>query len=359
MRTKNNILFISRAYGENAGGMERLSLELISRFPDAARIVNETKHGSSLFSARLRSVVFVLTVIPRTLMQARNVDSIHIGDPVLLLVAACIKVIYRKQIFCTVHGLDVAYNNALYQAYLKLFLPYVDHFIAISDYAKDLLVQKNISQSITVIPPGVVDKNYDESISRKDLEKLLNKNIDHTVVFATTGRLITRKGHAWFIENIMPHVPENVLYIIAGSGPERDAIATIIKKNNLQGRVVMLGRISDKDQKIVLNTCDAFIQPNIAVANDHEGFGIAPLEAALCARKVFASNIDGIPSAIIHGKNGTLLPVEDANAWIGALTEYAAHPSIRLEAREYTKQVFNWDTIAKKYAEVFERGLSR
>lgn len=353
MHTKNNILFISRAYGENAGGMERLSFELISHVPDAQKIVNETRPGQSLFSARIRSILFVLTVIPRALIQARHAEAIHIGDPVLLLVAAGIKMLYKKQIFCTVHGLDIAYQNPMYQAYLKLLLPNVDHFIAISDYAKKLLQEKGVTQLITVIPPGITDRIYDQSLQAKDLETLLTKNIFNKIVFATTGRLVARKGHAWFIEHVVPYLPESVIYVIAGDGPERENIANIITKLNLQERVIMLGRISDADQKILLNTCDAFIQPNIAVANDHEGFGIAPLEAALCARQVFASNIDGIPSAIMDGKNGMLLPPEDAHAWISALIEYLKHVSVNPKAREYTKREYSWDAIAEKYRKVF------
>ncbi|MCE9642688.1 MAG: glycosyltransferase family 4 protein [Candidatus Andersenbacteria bacterium] len=354
MPTKNNILFISRAYGENAGGMERLSYELISRFSGAQRIVNETKPRQSLFSARVRSVVFVLTVIPRALMQARHADVVHIGDPVLLIVAGVIKLFYDRQIFCTVHGLDVAYQNRIYQSYLRLFLPSVNHFIAISDYAKNLVEKKGIKQPVTVIPPGIIDSNYDESISRQDLEKVVKTNLEKKIIVATTGRLIQRKGHAWFIEHVFTQLPENIVYIIAGDGPQREAIKKTIAKNNLQDRVIMLGRISDADQKVVLNTCDAFIQPNIAVKNDHEGFGIAPLEAALCARQVFAANIDGIPSAIIDGKNGTLLLPEHPQAWIWALTEYVSHPSINLSAREYTKQQYNWDTVSEKYSIVFD-----
>ena len=354
MPTKNNILFISRAYGENAGGMERLSYELISRFPDAQKIVNETKRGQSLFSARVRSVIFVMTVIPRALVQARRADIIHIGDPVLLIVAGGIKLFYNKQIFCTVHGLDVAYQNPIYQSYLKLFLPSVDHFIAISEYAKNLVEKKGIKQPITIIPPGIIDSNYNKPISKQELEKIVKTNLENKVIFATTGRLIKRKGHAWFIEHVLTHLPENIVYIIAGDGPQREVIKKTIEKNNLQGRVIMLGRISDADQKVLLNTCDAFIQPNIAVKNDHEGFGIAPLEAALCARYVFASDIDGIPSAIIDGKNGILLSPENSQLWISTLATYSQHPTENPSAREYTQQQYSWDTICKQYSTVFD-----
>lgn len=350
---KNRILFISRAYGQNAGGMERLSYELISHFPDAQKIVHETKPGQTLFISRVKSIAFVLTVIPRALLQARTADVIHIGDPVLLIVAWVIKLFYKKPIYCTVHGLDISYQHPIYQLYLKLFLPSITHFIAISEYAKNLLQEKNMLQPITVIPPGITDNFYDASISKKDLESLLKIKLDSKIILATTGRLVSRKGHAWFIEQVLPYLPAHVVYVIAGDGPKRENITNVILSHNMQHRVLMLGRISDADQKILFNTCDAFIQPNIAVQNDHEGFGIAPLEATLCSRNVFASNIDGIPSAIHDGKNGTLLSAHDAQLWISALTEYAQQPSINVSAREYTKQNFDWENIVDRYLEVF------
>ncbi|MEO6077977.1 MAG: glycosyltransferase family 4 protein [Candidatus Andersenbacteria bacterium] len=353
---KNNILFISRAYGRHAGGMERLSYELISAFPMASKLVNETKPRTSLFAARAHSAIFAITIIPRAIIASKKVDIIHIGDPVLLLVAGFVKLCTRKKIICTVHGLDILYSNPLYQAYLKLFLPVCDRYIAISDFAKRKLENHGISaEKISVIPPGIVDHIYDANISREELANLLKQDISNKVIFATTGRLITRKGHAWFIEYVLPHLPENSLYIIAGNGPEFSAIANSIKNLNLENRALMLGRISDTDQKILLNTCDAFIQPNIAIWNDIEGFGIAPLEAALCARNVFAANIDGIPSAIHDDKNGALVESENAQAWISALTEYSKHASQNNQSREYTKQNFSWDVIKQKYEEVFTR----
>lgn len=353
---KNNILFISRAYGEYAGGMERLSFELIQAFPSPAlTIVNKTRSGQSLFVSRLQSIIFAITVLPRALFLAKNVDVIHLGDPVLLFVGWCIRVVYKKPIICTVHGLDVSFQHPLYQAYLNLFLRVPTEFISISDFSKQLLQKKNVSQYIAVIPPGIIDRNYDESITRKNLEQVVGQNLDNKIVIATTGRLIARKGHAWFIEHVLPHLPHNVVYCIAGSGPEQTSIEATIECANMQEQVLLLGRISDAEQKILLNTCDAFIQPNIHISFDYEGFGIAPLEASLCARNVFASHIDGLPSAIIDGKNGTLLPCEDANTWITALTAYCEHPSISIQAREYTKKEFSWERIALQYREVFER----
>lgn len=356
-----NILFISRAYGQHAGGMERLSYELIHSFPNVSVIVNETKPGISLLSARLRSAVFALSVIPKAIRASKHADIIHIGDPVLSLVGWCVARLRHIPIVVTVHGLDISYTNPVYKLYLRLFFRSFDGYIAISEYAKKLLLRQSVTGPIVVIPPGIQDNLIVSSYNRNDLGKLLYRNIEKRIVLATTGRLVLRKGHAWFIKNVLVKLPRAVIYAIAGDGPERENITALIKSLKIEDRVIMLGRISHQDKKILLNTIDAFIQPNIFVHGDAEGFGIAPVEAALCGRVVFATDIDGIPSAIHDGKNGNLLPLKETTAWIATLTKFIEHPLSQepsgKQARTYTQEMFSWSRIAQEYAKVFSSAL--
>lgn len=352
------ILFISRAYSEHVGGMERLSLELIRAFPGAVSIVNETKPGKSLLSIRLRSMIFALSIVPKALIASKNADIVHIGDPVLSFVGWCIARMRHIPVVVTVHGLDVSYPNPLYQLYLRIFFRSFSGYVAISEYAKKLMQRHRPRGSIFVIPPGVRDEIYTNAYTRSDLGKLVYRNIVGRVVFGTTGRLVARKGHAWFIKNVMPKLSRTALYVIAGDGPERENIASLIKVLKMEDRVIMLGRISHEDKKVLLNTIDAFIQPNIPVVGDAEGFGLAPVEAALSSRAVFASNIDGIPSAIHDGKNGTLIPPKETTAWVNTLLQYMQHPLSHepsgKDARVYSGENFSWDKIAQEYKKAFD-----
>lgn len=347
---RNRILFISRAYGEHAGGMERLSFELINQFsPPCTAIVHQTPGGKSLLSTRLRSIAFVITVLPAALQASKRADMIHIGDPVLSVVGWCVALVRRIPVAVTIHGVDISYTNPIYKIYLNLFFRSFAAYIPISQYAKNLLDTYNVRGSVTVIPPGIRDHLYDASKTKHDLQNLIQQDISKNVVLATTGRLVKRKGHEWFIRNVFLSLPQNYIYVIAGSGPESTSISRAIKSLRLEGRVFMLGRISHEDQITLLNTIDAFIQPNIEVVGDVEGFGIAPLEAALCNRAVFAANREGIPSAIHDGKNGTLIESGNADAWVKMLS--GAMPQIN--SREYTLKTFGWQHVAAAYKKVF------
>ena len=337
-----NILYITRAYGQHGGGMERLSFELARELKQQANVdITVLAH----VGARATSPFFVFTITPRALAAARKSDAILLGDPMLSLVGWLITLFIHKPVAVIVHGLDITFNNWLYKLYLRLFFRNLDAYFPISQSVNTNLEHVPVRGRRAVITPGISDRFYDPSITRGDLLELLlntyNLQLTNQKILLTVGRLVHRKGHAWFIKNVLPHLPENYVYLIAGDGPERERLKG-------KERVILLGKVSDQQLKILYNTVDAFIQPNIPVSGDVEGFGLVMLEAALCNRPVFASHIDGIPDAIHDGHSGRLLPPSNAQAWIQALTHELPAPQLRKEARAYTHTHHSWPGAAGK-----------
>lgn len=325
--------------------MERLSYEMAA----ALQYQPGVKLSVLRFRGpRLLSPLFNIMVTPGALAFGAVADVIYLGDPMLAWVGWLVKKILHKPVAVTVHGLDITYGNFFYRYYLRLFGTKFDWYWPISEKVNQLLRQLVPDGQTKIISPGVVDRHYNPSFGRTALSKIIGREVADKVVLFTCGRLVERKGHAWFVANVLKDLPENVIYVVAGDGPERDKIERVIKLYQMQQRVIMLGRISDQDLKILYNTVDAFIQPNVAVKNDVEGFGLAMLEAALCCRMVFAADIDGIPGAIQSGKNGWLLPAENSQAWVAALKEYVQSPTVNVEARNYTLEKFSWDEKAKE-----------
>lgn len=340
------LLVISRAYGTKAGGMERLSYEMVEalRSQPGFEIKVIHHHGQ-----RLASPLFVLTSLPKAIQAARWAGHIHLGDPLLALTGWLLKIIIRKPVSVTVHGLDILYPNFLYQLYLKSFFDRLTSYFPISHHVERLLQSRHVAGHVTVLTPGITDQYFDPTINRSQLDTVFHRPTADKKVLLTVGRLVKRKGHAWFIKNVFQSLPSNFLYVIAGSGSEVTNIRLAAEEAKVTDRVIELSRVSEKDLKILYNTVDAFIQPNISIANDAEGFGLVLLEAALCQRPVFASNIEGIPDAIHDGQNGTLLPSTDSAAWISALQHISG---ISPFARQYTLDNFAWNKIITTYTQV-------
>ena len=156
----------------------------------------------------------------------------------------------------------------------------------------------------------------------------------------------------------MPKMPENILYVISGDGPDKENIKQAILKNSLEKKVLMLGYIKDKDRNILFNNCDIFVQPNIKITGDMEGFGISVIEAGACGLPVIASDLEGLKDAIKNNENGFLAESENAKEFEQKILELLSNDTYTKEfgkrARKFVIDNFSWDKIAKRYLEVIE-----
>lgn len=348
---KKKILIITRAHSQNAGGMERLSFELHEA------LVKEGSFDVELIAhtgSRTTSPLFNIVALQRVWRAAKKADIVHIGDPLLSFLGFIVKTHAQKKVSIMVHGLDIAYQNYFYQMYLHAFFRVFDLYLPISNHVRQLLTTHQVTGHIQTIHPGIKDEWYDPSVTRNELARLIHRDANAYMVLHTNGRLTPRKGQAWFVTNVLPKLPTNVIYVISGTGQDKTTIETAAHKAGVTNRVILLGRVSTTDLKILYNSVDAFIQPNIPLAGDVEGFGLVLLEAATCARPIFAAKTEGIQDAIQDGKNGRLLPAGDAAHWISTLNDWVkngqyANKTSAVLARTYTLDRFSWDKVIKNY----------
>ncbi|MFZ2187744.1 MAG: glycosyltransferase family 4 protein [Candidatus Moraniibacteriota bacterium] len=355
------IVFISRAYPPVTGGIENQNYALsvwLKKFATVTTVAN--RHGKKAL------VLFFPYITLRMLCTASRYDVILLGDGVLAIVGFLIKLVYpRKTIVSIVHGLDLTYANDAYQRFwVRCFLPSLDGLIAVSQETRAVAVAKKIpEEKITVIPNGIDPETLRKNYTRTDLGKLLRVDLTQKQVLLTAGRLAKRKGAAWFIRAVLPQLPPTVLYVLAGAGPEEENIRAAIRETGRERQVKMLGRVSDADRNLLLNTADIFIQPNIRVPGDMEGFGIAVIEATACGRPVVAASLEGLKDAIRHNENGLL--VEPGNhaafekAIISLLSDENERRALGERALRYTEAHYHWNIIARLYVEALKTFIKR
>jgi glycosyltransferase involved in cell wall biosynthesis len=91
----------------------------------------------------------------------------------------------------------------------------------------------------------------------------------------------------------------------------------------------------------------------------HEGFGLVALEAALAARPVVASRVEGIPEVVIDGETGLLVPPGDPDALAAAIEQLLADPErsrvLGARARDLAIERFGVERCVDGYVEVYER----
>jgi len=347
-----NILFISRAYPPVIGGIEKQNYEIGKALAEITRtdIIANTR-GKRLLP------LFLPYALLRVLFCIHRYDAVLLGDGVLGILGYLLKLVSAKPVACIVHGLDLTYSNALYQKlWVRIFLPRLDRLIAVGNATIHQGMLRGLPASKFVfIPNGVAAPASLAPCSRHDLEVFLNKKLPGPVIL-TLGRLVKRKGVAWFIENVVSRLDRDITYIIAGEGREQSAIMTAIHENKLQNRVQYVGGVSDRDKQLLFCTADIFVQPNIKVEGDIEGFGLVVLEAATHGLVVIASDIEGLKDAIQDGQNGFLVAAGDAGAYRQKIQEVLKNPAEKeafsKKARDYTRNNYAWPQIASKYLDV-------
>src|SRR3954463_12487260 len=96
-----------------------------------------------------------------------------------------------------------------------------------------------------------------------------------------------------------------------------------------QAQLLALGRVHPFEVPYWVNAADAVVVPS-----DHEGFGLAALEALACDVPVLATPVGNHPTAL-EGIDGTLCAPYDADAWSAALRPHldTADPRVAGRAR--------------------------
>jgi phosphatidylinositol alpha-1,6-mannosyltransferase len=361
------VLFVARAYPPTTGGMERFAKDVHDALEAEVQLRSLTWGGSKLALPLVLPYFFVRSLV---WLAAGRIDVIHAQDGVVSILLTPLAWLFRKPILVVIHGLDVTYKLGLYQWLIRWSLGRAAAIAAISTAARQEVIKRGISEdTIQIVPVGITDDFFydDKTKARQAVRKLvpeLVSGLGQRKILLANGRLVERKGLAWFVTNVLPAIlavePDTVL-LISGEGPMRPAIEAAIAQQNLHQAVYLLGRTSNTQLKDLYNAADCFVMPNLPVAGDIEGFGRVLLEAALCEVPVVASGIEGIVDAIVDGKNGHLVPTGQATKHAQVILRVLGdtgqgHRKDRFgrRARTYTLANYGWPHIVTLYTALYQ-----
>ena len=262
------------------------------------------------------------------------------------------------------HGLDVTTPVAAYQ---RLVVPRVfgalDRILPISRAtAAACLARGAREDQIAIVPNGIDPTRLapattaEHDALKQGLAGPTDTPQGHNLVLLSVGRHVRRKGFAWFASEVMPRLPQNVVWWLVGEGPETDAVRAAAEAHGLGERIRLLGRVDDATMDALYRAADLFVMPNRPVDGDMEGFGVVMLEAGLAGTPTVGADLEGIPDVVTPGANGLLVPSGDADAFVRVLTEVeadrAALASLRDRTAAHVRQHFAWPSVADRYVEV-------
>jgi phosphatidylinositol alpha-1,6-mannosyltransferase len=352
----------------NVGGMQRVAAEQLAalrRLPDVELSVL-TLESSSRWTGLL-TVPFLLRLlreIPRRVRE-EGVEAVLFSS----MVTASVSVPLRRRLAragvalgAIPLGLDVTLPNPAYQRFVPSVFRALDVLLPISRATADECVARGADPArIQVVPCGAEPDRFpeveDRSATRRalldELVRAGERPIPPDALFLLSiGRHQERKGFHWFVNEVMPRLPDDVIYLLGGSGPMTPAIREGVRRHGLGDRVRVLGRVTESMLTTLYRGADLFIMPNVPVPGDMEGFGVVMLEAGLSGLPVLAADLEGIRDVIRPGENGLLLPAADPDPWIAAISDVRqdspGRSAASARARAYTLDHFGWDSIARQ-----------
>ncbi|WP_308763391.1 glycosyltransferase [uncultured Bacteroides sp.] len=128
--------------------------------------------------------------------------------------------------------------------------------------------------------------------------------------YPSLGRLVAYKGFC-FLVAAARYLSEDYVVLIGGTGALKEDLEQEIGDLNLQGKVKLLGRVSDEDLPAYYGACDVFCMSSVQKT---EAFGIVQIEAMSCGKPVVATRIPQSGVAWVNKEGMSGLNVEPGKA---------------------------------------------
>ena len=134
-------------------------------------------------------------------------------------------------------------------------------------------------------------------------------------VVLSIGRLVPWKGFRTLIE-LVPRLRTarpDIHLVIAGEGPERSTLETVVSRLGLESCVTLVGRQSHAELADYLAAADLFV-----LNTGYEGFSHQLLEVMSAGVPLVTTRVGGNPELIEDEENGLLVGYNDTDALAGA-----------------------------------------
>jgi colanic acid/amylovoran biosynthesis glycosyltransferase len=258
------------------------------------------------------------------LLRERGVDHIHVhhgyfGSWIAMVAARLVEVDFSL----TLHGSDLLVHNA----YLDTKLQHCSFCVTISEYNR-----RYILEHFAVRPEKVIVSRLGVDMPGK------TEPASHTpsrrLTLGAAGRLHPVKDHALLVHACARLRDRGIDLecLIAGEGPERRRLESLIKKYRLEQQVTLLGLVSRQQMNSLYRRADI-----VVLTSQSEGIPLVLMEAMASGKIVLAPAITGIPELVIPEKTGFLYEPGSLDDLVARLV--SIHGLMRRKDQSLTNQL--------------------
>jgi glycosyltransferase involved in cell wall biosynthesis len=315
--------------------------------------------------ARLQLPFFLARYSAAIAQVARHCDLVHAHWTLSGGAALLGQVAHRKPLLVTVHGSDIFQvpRHPIGAPLTRAILNRVDRVTAVSHALKEATSALGIDpEKIEVISNGI-DLTRFAPPSPDPRHEIGEAGAEQPKIILFAGFLIKRKGVRYLIEamsllmsSLVSLLPEGLppyRLVIAGEGPEEDALRQQVAALGVADRVEFVGFQPQSAIAEWMRRARVFVLPSL-----EEGQGVVLLEALASGTPVIASDVDGMRE-VVAPEVGLRVPPADPPALTDALrqllTEDDAWRRMSEAARQRAVTLYDWDKIGAQFVEVYRR----
>ena len=320
-------------------------------------------HGRETVGQRIRALIHTyLGACYAVALKQRSVNHIHahhgyLSSWIAMTAARLLDIGFSL----TLHGSDLLLNGA----YLDVKMKECSFCLTISEYNRQFILE---------LCPGIDPTKV--MVSRLGVEVPEARDPDsrsrsERFTLLAVGRLHVVKDHAFLVRVCarMVSLGMDIECFIAGDGPERNRLLTLIEDCQLEHRVTLLGHVPREQMDSLYSRADV-----VVLTSRSEGIPLVLMEAMARSKIVVAPAITGIPELVIGGKTGLLYEPGSIHDLVDCLMfvrsnlkgdarasqQFANGSSLRLDwirhaARIHVQHNFNRQTNLERFAELFLR----
>jgi glycosyltransferase involved in cell wall biosynthesis len=236
----------------------------------------------------------------------------------------------------------------------RLILRAYARVVAVSEDVRQRLLKSGVkAKKISMIRNGIDLRPFDRASAVVKDELAWGAY----QVVGLVGRLSVEKGVDIFLHaaaRVLAHCPD-AKFIVAGDGPDRAELETLIDQLGIRGSVRLLGRRDDMSS--LYASLDVMVS-----ASRQEGLPIAILEGMASRLPLVATAVGEVPTVILDGRTGMLVPAEAPDLLAAAIIELLRDPAKRERlgsaARQLIQDEYSAARMTADYLRVYEEALA-
>ena len=256
----------------------------------------------------------------------------------------------NTKIVCTQHGMQEA-NKKHFELKSKLFWK-INTFLQSRYFHQVVVVSQDMKNNFHD-QYGFRDEKVhviSNGIDVRSTAGVMNKQVDF--VIGSAGRLSQVKDYTLMIEIAKKtrKKTNNIHFRLAGEGPDRSKIESLITAYQLDDIFTIEGHVDDMSS--FYNHIDLYLNTSL-----HEGIPMSILEAMAHTCPVVAPRVGGLPEIVDSGVEGFLIrnrdPAKFANKCIQLYQDPALRKKMAEAARQKVMNQFSMEAMAQHYESLY------